>query len=268
MPGTCRLCRSACLLALLLLLWLASAAPGQTADDITKLIERLSELDSIDLCKLGVKYRAGLLPPLAAADADESAMTVLKDPHEPQGKGKPGAAGWYRVSFVVPAKFGKFDASPDAVVESNVLGSWEIYAYRNGEPAGPDGGLVARSNEPETNWVRSVLTGSKPGDRVTIAILATSYPWGGGSPEGFALRHLRLGRRTSGAYGPFYWALFDVRNKLRTLQGDELKAYREKVKGPLARLDAVFAAAEGGNQGAYIQVLVKARADLDAALKK
>jgi hypothetical protein len=267
MPGPNMTCRSV-YLALLVLPWSASAVPAQTADDVTKLIERLSDLDSIDLCKLGVKYRAGLQPTLAALDADESAMTVLKDPHEAQGQGKPGAVGWYRVSFVVPEKFGKFNAGPNLVVESNVRGNWEIYAYRNGKPAGLDNGLVARSDQPETVWIRSTLTDSKPGDRITLAVLATSHPWGSGSPEGFALRHLRLGQRTSGAYEEFYRALYGVREKLRTLQADELKAFREKIKGPLARLDAVFAAAETGKGGSFIEALVKAAKDLSDALKK
>src|SRR4051794_28479766 len=79
-------------------------AHGQTADDITKLLERLHDLNTIDLCKFKVKFRAGLEPSLVAADADESAMKVLKDPRAAQGQGKPGAAGWYRVSFVMPEK--------------------------------------------------------------------------------------------------------------------------------------------------------------------
>jgi hypothetical protein len=267
MPGPNLTRRSACL-ALLVLPWFAGPARAQTADDVTQLIERLSALDSVDLCQFEVRYRAGLQPTLAAVDADESTMTVLKKPHEPQGPGKPGAVGWYRVSFVVPEKFGKFNAGSSIVVESNVQGSWEIYAYRNGQPAGADNGLVARADQPETIWVRSVLPDAKPGDRITLAILATSYPWGSGSPEGFALRHLRLGQRTSGAYESFYRGLFTLRGKLRTLQGDELKALQEKVKGPLARLDAVFAAAETGKPGSFIEAMVRASKDLSEALKK
>jgi hypothetical protein len=223
-----------------------------------------------------VKYRAGLEPPLAAVDADESGMSVLKDPYAVHGRGQPGAVGWYRVSFVVPERLGRFahDGTPCGI-ESNFLGTWEIYTYSNGKPAALGKGnrdhlgYQRRTNLPANEWVsNSPMNAPKKGDRITIAILATSYPWGGGSPEGFALRHLRLGRRTSGAYVPFYHALFEVRNKLRTLQGDELKAYREKVKGPLSRLDAVFAAAETGQGGSFIQALVKARQDLNEAQKK
>jgi len=61
------------------------AAQAQTADDLTKLINRLIELDSIDLLQ-AVKFRAGLEPPLHAVDADESKMIVLKDPYEAQGQ--------------------------------------------------------------------------------------------------------------------------------------------------------------------------------------
>src|SRR5688572_20621337 len=89
-------------LALTMLLSLVGTAPAQTADDVQKLMDRLVDLDSIDLCKFEVKYRDGLEPPLAAVDADESAMRVMKDPYEAQGKGKPGAVGWYRVSFDFP----------------------------------------------------------------------------------------------------------------------------------------------------------------------
>src|SRR5262245_749563 len=95
-------------LTLAALLWPAGGtAPAQTPEELTKLIERLIDLDSIDLSK-GVKFRPGLEPSLHALDADESAMTVLKNPYEVQGQGKPGAMGWYRVSFVVPEKIGKF----------------------------------------------------------------------------------------------------------------------------------------------------------------
>jgi hypothetical protein len=262
------LARPSCCLALLVLSWFVGTAPAQTADDVTKWIERLNDLDSLDLCKFEVKYRAGLEPSLVAVDADESAMKVLKDPYEAQGQGKPGAVGWYRVSFIVPEKLGKFSTGAGSLIESNVQGSWEIYAYQNGKPVGNDRGLVAVSQRPTATWIRSAPLDSKPGDRITLVILATSNPWGSGSPEGFALRHLRLGKRTSGAYDSFYRGLAGVREKLRTLKGDELKALQEKVKGPLARLDALFAAAEGGNGNVFIQAVDKATRDLSEALKK
>jgi hypothetical protein len=54
------LARHSCCLALLVLSWLVGTAPAQTADDVTKWIERLSELDSLDLCKFEVKYYHGV----------------------------------------------------------------------------------------------------------------------------------------------------------------------------------------------------------------
>ena len=114
----------------------AGSVQAQTESDVTKLIERLIELDSIDLAK-EVKFRSGLEPSLYALNADESEMKILKNPYEIQGQGKPGAAGWYRVSFVVPEKIGKLTLRGyNLGVERNVLGSWEIYTYNNGKPAG------------------------------------------------------------------------------------------------------------------------------------
>src|SRR5262245_60077402 len=62
-----------------------AAAQGPTAEDLTRLIDRLVELDSIDLAPR-VKFRAGLEPSLHTLDADESAMTMLKDPYAVQGQ--------------------------------------------------------------------------------------------------------------------------------------------------------------------------------------
>ena len=115
-----------------------AVAQSPTADDLTRVIDQLIELDSIDLAPR-VKFRAGLEPSLYTLDADESAMTVLKDPYVVQGQGKPGAAGWYRLSFVVPEKIGKFQVPKSGYnlgIESNVLGAWEIYTYKNGKPHG------------------------------------------------------------------------------------------------------------------------------------
>src|SRR5262245_927333 len=103
---------SPCLVLLALLLF-PCTAPAQTADDVTKLIERLLDVSSIDLCKVAVKYRAGLEPAVSAVDADESAMKVLKNPHEVHGRGKAAAAGWYRLSFIAPEKLAKFPIRSD-----------------------------------------------------------------------------------------------------------------------------------------------------------
>jgi hypothetical protein len=267
------------------LLLLPAAAPAQTADDLTKLIHRLADLDSIDLCQFEVKYRAGLEPSLAAVDADESGMTVLKNPYEPHGQGKPGAAGWYRVSFVVPAKLGVYplDDTPCGI-ESNLQGFWEIYTYSNGKPAGLGSrqgdviGFLTRSNLPASEWVKNApMDAPKQGDKVTIAILAASYPLGRGSPEGFALRHLRM--RIAGGHSPnrepFFRELLVIREKLRMLSGDELETLRGKVKGPLSKLEAVFAAAkfepQPGGRRLYAplsQAMRQAAEELAAAQKK
>lgn len=235
---------------------------AQTADDVAKLIKRLVELDSIDLAK-NVKYRAGLLPSLADLDADESAMRILADPYAAQQRDTPGAVGWYRVSVVVPDKIGKFDlplTGYNLGVESNVLGGWEIYTYSNGKPAGAamaptatgiwnKGNIIATAAHPATAWVSNAPLPTKPGDRITIAILATSAPFGQGSPDGFALRHLRLrfALKHTLARQPFYAAINQVHDKLKTLQGDELKAFQAKIREPLANVDAVIQAAESGN---------------------
>jgi hypothetical protein len=250
--------RQSICLALIVLSWLVGKTGAQTADDVTKLINRLVDLDSIDLCQFGVKYRDGLEPSLAAVDADESAMRVLKNPYEAQGQGKPGAVGWYRVSFDFPERLGRFELYDcPCGVESNVRGSWEIYTYRNGKPAGLGGGPFARlgfhrqSNKDANAWVsNSPMDPPKKGDKITIAILASSYPLGAGNPEGFALRHLRM--RVAGGHSPnrspFFSELLAIRDRLQTLKGDELKALQSKVRDPLARLDVVFQAAEIGDK--------------------
>jgi hypothetical protein len=255
------------------LLSVPGLAAGQTADDVTKLIERLWKLDSIDLCQFPIKYRPGVEPPLDALDADESAMKLLKNPYEAQGQGKAGATGWYRVSFVVPDKLGRAPLPTNGTlcgIESNVLGSWEIYTYSNGKPAGVGNGLITMSNQSPNNWVSNAGMGVKAGDNITVAILAYPYPLGRGSPEGFALRHLRL--RIAGGHtgnrAPFYQQLFGVREKLRTLKGDELAALQGKLKGPLTRLDAIFAAGETGNISAISKAMAEATKDLGEAQKK
>lgn len=268
-------------------LWLCMGpvAPvrAQAADDLTKLIGRLVELDSIDVAK-DVKFRAGLEPPLFAFEADEAGMTVLKDPYEVHGQGKPGAAGWYRVSFVVPEKLGMF-AIPrggyNLGIESNVQGAWEFYAYINGKPAGlwsKDGMLRAQDQHPSV-WMSNAPMPTKAGDKITVAILATSSPLGRGSPEGFALRHLRLrfALGHTAARQPFYGrvdapgvgsGLHGAREKLKTLKGDDLKALQERLTGPLDRLDAVFEAAKTEKLDNLTKAMLNASKEINAALKK
>lgn len=276
--------RTAVLLSLTVLLGLfLASSPAQTPEDVTRLISRLVELDSIDITK-GIKFRPGLEPPLYALDADESEMKELKDPYEVHGRNRPGAAGWYRVSFVVPEKIGKFPLPRGGYnlgIESNVLGSWETYTYINGKHAGlwsKDGMLRATDQRP-TVWMSNAPMPTKPGDRITLAILAMASPLGRGSPEGYGLRHLRLryALAHTGARQPFYGSvyapgqgtgLFGVREKLATLKGDDLKALQEKLKGPLGRMDAVFKAAETGVLNNLTKAMADSSKEINAALKK
>lgn len=270
-------------------LWIALAclvcfrvehAQAQTADDVTKLIDRLVQLDSIDLTK-DLKFRPGLEPSLFDLDADESKMTVLKNPYEVHGRDKPGAAGWYRTSFVVPEKLGKFAIPKGGYnlgIESNFTGSWEIYTYVNGKRAGlwSKDGMYAFTNLPPTAWMSNAPMPTRAGDKITIAILAMSSPLGRGSTEGFGLNHLRL-RYALGhtaARQPFYGSvvngngLLGAREKLRTLQGENLKTLQGKLQGPLSRLDAVFQSAESGVLGDLTNSMMKASKEINEALKK
>lgn len=256
---------------------------AQTSDDLTKLIGRLIELDSIELAK-NVQFRAGLEPSLYAVDADESKMTVLKDPYEVHGQGRPAAAGWYRLRFVVPDKLGKFPMPKNGYtcgVETNVLGVWETYTYVNGKPAGlwSKEGMMMAANQRPTFWMSSAPMPIKPGDEVQLAILATVSPLGRGTPEGYGLRHLRLRFAYSHTAGraPFYGSvtapgagtgLFGVREKLATLKGEELEAFREKLKDPLSRLDAVFKAAETERLEELTKAMLAASKEINEALKK
>lgn len=259
------------------------SSPGvigaQTADDVTKLIDRLVELDSIDLCKFDVKFSTRLDPSFAAADADESGMTVLKNPHEMQGRGSMGC--WYRVSFVVPDKIGKLTArdakkyGEGSGIESNIQGgSWELYSYCNGKPEGTGRdtpkGLLKMNKQAPTAWISNAPMVVNRGDTVTVAILAYSDPLGRGSPEGFSLRHLRL--RVAGGHSsartPFFQELSSVRAKLETLKGDELKALQEKVKEPLARVEALFGAAESGDWRTLSNAMRAAQKELSEGQKK
>lgn len=267
-------------------------ARAQTADDVTKLIGRLVELDSIDLAK-DVKFRPGLAPALHENDADEAGMTVLKNPYEVHGRNTPGAAGWYRVSFTAPEKIGKFALPKGGYnlgVESNCLGAWEVYTYNNGKALGTAmapgvpgtwnlGTVVGNARQHPTAWMSNAPLPTRPGDRLTVAILATATPLGRGSPDGFALRHLRLrfALAHTAARQPFYGAvtapgtgtgLHGAREMLATLKGDELKALQERLAGPLMRLDAVFAAAETGQLDNLTRAMRTAATEINDALRK
>ena len=266
---------------LAMVLFFPLLSPAQTAEEITQLIGRLVELDSIDLAQ-GIKFRPGLEPSLSELDADESAMKVLDDPYAVHGQEKPAAAGWYRTSFVVPEQIGKFKFKQyNLGIESNVLGSWEMYTYINGKHAGlwSKEGMQKATDRPPTDWMSNAPMPAKPGDKITIAILAMASPLGRGSPDGFGLRHLRLRFALShtAARRPFYGdvykvgegtGLHGVREKLRTLQGAELAALQAKLKGPLARLDAVFAAAETSVLENLTQAMAVASKEINEALKK
>lgn len=258
-------------------------APAQTPDDISRLIGRLVELDSIDLAK-DVKFRPGLAPPLHTLDADESAMKVLRDPYEVHGKNQPGAAGWYRVSFVVPEKLGKFAIPPNGYnlgIESNVLGAYEFYAFINGKPAGlwSKEGLYTAANQHPTVWLSNAPMPTKAGDKITVAILAMSSPLGRGSPEGFGLRHLRLrfALGHTAARQPFYGrvdapgigsGLHGAREKLQTAKGADLEALQGKLKAPLGRMNLVFEAADTGKLDNLTRAMMAASKEINEALKK
>ena len=268
---------------LLVLPFLSAIARAQSPDDITQLVNRVIELDSIDVAK-EVKFRAGLEPALYTLEADESQMSVLKDPYEVKGQGQPAAAGWYRVSFVVPDRLGKFPMPTkeyNCGVESNCLGTWEIYTYVNGKPAGlwsKDGMQMAANRHP-TYWMSTAPMPLKAGDKVTVAILAMASPLGRGSSEGYALRHLRLrfayshtagrqpflGSVNAPGYGNGLWG---VRERLATLKGEELQAFQEKLKQPLANVDAVFKAAESEKLEDLTKALLAASKEIEATLKK
>ena len=117
---------------------------------------------------------------------------------------------------------------------------------------------------------------TRPGDKITVAILAMASPLGRGSPEGFGLNHLRLRYALGHTAGrqPFYGSaatgagLLGAREKLRTKQGLELNALQEKLKGPLSRLDAVFQAAETEKLGELTNAMMNASKEFAEALKK
>lgn len=280
-----------CVLAVGLLVF-SPSAHAQTAEDVTKLIHRLVDLDSVDLAK-EVKFRAGLEPALHEQDADESKMVVLKNPYEVFGKNKPGAAGWYRVSFTAPEKIGKFALPKGGYnlgVESNCLGSWEVYAYLNGKSVGSAmasgvqgtwslGTVVGNARQHPSAWLSNAPIRTQPGDKLTVAILATSAPLGRGSPEGFGLRHLRLRFALAHTFTrqPFFGSvtvpgvgtgLHGAREMLATRKGDDLKTLQKKLEGPLSRMDAVFEAAETGKLDELTKAMKAITPEINKALAK
>jgi len=264
-------------------LLMASPARAQTADEAGELIKRLVELDSIELAK-DVKFRPGLEPSLHALDADESAMKVLSDPHQVFGQNAPGAAGWYRISFTVPEKLGKIAIPKNGYnlgIESNVLGRWEAYTYINGKPAGlwSKDGMLTAFDQRSTVWVSNAPMPAKAGDKITVAILAMSSPLGRGSPDGFALRHLRLrfALAHTASRSPFYGGvpapgqgngLHGARELLSIRKGEDLTALQAKLKGPLSRMNLVFEAAETGKLDELSKAMKAASVEINDALKK
>ena len=210
-------------------------------------------------------------------------MAVLKNPYIAHGQGKPGAAGWYRVHFVVPEKIGKFAVPKTGYnlgIESNVLGSWEIYTYKNGKPAGlwSKDGMNKATDAHATLWMSNAPQPARPGDEFTVALLAMASPLGRGSPEGYALRHLRLrfAWGHTGGRQPFYGSVYapgrgtgllGAREMLRTRTGNELKALQEKLKGPISRLDAVFAAGDSGQIDKLTRAMLAASKEINEAIK-
>jgi hypothetical protein len=220
-------------------------------------------------------------------------MKLMKNPHEILGRNEPGAAGWYRIRFTVPEKIGKFAIPTEGYklgVESNCLGSWELYTYLNGKPAGSGaatgvsgfwahGNMLANARQHPSAWMSNAPLQAKPGDKITLAILVTPTPLGRGSPEGFGLRLLRLRFAQAHTFSrqPFFGSvtapgtgtgLHGAREMLATLKGDDLQALQQRLKTPLARLDAVFNAAESGRLDDLTKAMRVATAEINAALKK
>ena len=55
---------------------------------------------------------------------------------------------------------------------------------------------------------------------------------------------------------------------LRTKKGDDLKTLQDKLRGPIARLDAVFAAADTGQLENLTKAMIVASKEINEALKK
>jgi hypothetical protein len=175
-------------------------------------------------------------------------------------------------------------------VESNCLGTWEIYTYSNGKTVGSamangapgtwqQGNVIGNSRVHSSYWMSNAPIPSKPGDKITVAILAMANPVGRGSPEGFALRHLRLRFALGHTFArqPFFGlvtapgtgtGLHGAREMLNTLKGDDLVALQEKLKTPLQNMDAIFKAADTGKLDELTKAMRTATAEINAALKK
>ena len=141
------------------------------------------------------------------------------------------------------------------------------------------GNVLSTSRQLPTVWMSNAPMPTKAGDKITIAILAAATPLGQGSPEGFALRHLRLRFALTHTFSrqPFYGnvsapgmgsGLHGAREMLATRTGEELKALQEKLKGPLARIDLVFEAAETGRLDDLSKAMLTASKEINEALKK
>ncbi len=280
-------------LFLSLVFFLPTTLIAQTPDDVKKLIAKLDDLDSIDIAK-NVKFREGLLPSLHELDADETEMKVLDDPYKVFGKNKAGAAGWYRVTFEVPEKIGVYPLkSFNLGIESNCIGTWEAYTYKNGKPDGTTMipgvpgtwgklGVIGNTRQPASAWMSNAPLGCSPGNKITVAILATSSPLGSGSPEGFGLRRLRLRYALyhTAARQPFYGkesgsltapgsGLHGVVERLTLLsqakdKEAELKEYQERIKEPLERLSLVFKASETGKLDDLSEAMKVATKEINA----
>jgi hypothetical protein len=224
-------------------------------------------------------------------------MTVLDNPYEVFGRNKPGAAGWYRVTLTVPEKIGVYPLTTyNLGVESNVLGTWEAYTYKDGKPGGTTMipgvpgtwsslGVLGQSRQPASAWVSNAPLPCSPGTKITVAILATASPLGSGSPDGFALRRLRLryALRHTSARQPFFGresgslatpgtGLHGVLERLTLLQKDkgketELKEFQDRINGPLTRLDRVFKASETGKLDDLTEAMRIATKEITDALK-
>jgi hypothetical protein len=178
----------------------------------------------------------------------------------------------------VPEKIGAFSLENRAFafgIESNCHGSWEVYTYVNGEPAGAGMGVLTTQNRLATEWVSNAPMLAKAGDEITVALLAWSTPLAKGNSRGFALRHLRmrfasrhtfprvalLGNPVSGT------GLHGARQKLATLKGPELQALQAKLREPLRAMDKVFESAESGKIDDLSAAMDNAAKAFAAALK-
>ena len=101
-----------------------------------------------------------------------------------------------------------------------------------------------------------------------------------GDAYGLGLAHFEVqGHEAWGHTGgrqPFYGGvhapgqgtgLLGAREMLRARKGDELATLQDKLRGPIDRLDAVFAAAETGQIDNLTKAMLAASKEINAALK-